>query len=290
MIYGGVLLQQQGLAERRANWPTLEERPAIPPPRTLHVLAGGFNEALADFYWARTLVYFGTAVAERKPTRDTEGLVAVVNGLDAKFRRPYVWGGYSAAFTDRNVDLKDADVTDSIKILERGIVAFPNDWELHWLLGLRYYLDVRSPDPKLQRAAKERGIALIERAMRLPKAPANIATLATTLRSELGQKERALKELRELILTTEDEAARKQLLAKYHSMATAGTAQALEREGAEFMKERKEAMPYAPQAIFVLVGAPVPTKTLAQLAEPPDPFREEPELEPASAPKPAPLP
>jgi hypothetical protein len=255
-LYLLALGAHQRLSLARATWPKLEERVAVPPPATMRVLAGGFNEALADFYWARTLVYYGGGMAQGSSLRDVDGLLALVNALDPKFRRPYVWGAYATTF--RQSTLRADEVRASIAVLERGIEAFPQDWELHWILGLRYYLDLKVDDPAEQRALKEKGVAHIETAMRSPKAPANIATLAASLRTQLGQKERALRELREMILNTEDERARAELLDRYRAMASEGTAEELAREGKAFEARWTATLPYAPPSLFVLVGAPPP--------------------------------
>jgi TrpR-related protein YerC/YecD len=80
-------------------------------------------------------------------------------------------------------------------ILERGTRVFPQDWELAWILGLRYYSDLKSSDPAEQKQLQEIGVSYIEKAMRLPKAPGDLPGLAANLRSKLGQHDLALRSI-----------------------------------------------------------------------------------------------
>jgi hypothetical protein len=265
LLYVEALSTQLDLELARDVWPQSEDRVTVPPPR-VRALTGGFNEALADVAWAKTLVYYGGGMAQGSSLADVDPLLMLVNALDPHFRRPYVWGAYATTF--RQGGLKPEEVAASIAVLERGVQAFPEDWELQWILGLRYYLDMKSDDPAKQREYKELGAQHIERAMRLPNAPADLATLAATLRTDLGQKERALKELREMILNTTDETARARLLDRYAALASEGTASALAAAGKEFEQEWKATAPYAPPAMFVLIGPPAPVLSPAELARP----------------------
>ena len=68
------------------------------------------------------------------PLADVDVLVELVNKLDPYFRRPYEWGAYATMF--RTLDPKThawinsrADPLASIRLLERAVKAFPEDYK-----------------------------------------------------------------------------------------------------------------------------------------------------------------
>ena len=144
----------------------------------------------------------------------------------------------------------------SVEILRRGVAAFPRDWELAWVLGLRLFLDVKGGTEAEERQRKEEGAAYIEHAMRLPGAPNTLPYLAASLRSKLGQKERALHDLREMILNTEDEKARAELVARYSFLVNDTASNELAAAAAEFDGAWRTYLPFASRALFVLLGPP----------------------------------
>jgi len=250
-----------GWAHRRAQnardaYPEAEERAYAPPARAARLLSLGHNELAADLYWAKTLVYYGGSMEKQTDLPDVETLLALVNRFDPHFRRPYWRGAYGLVYRQGPATAEEFQA--SVDILERGLQTFPEDWELTWLLGLRYYLDVKSDDPVKQREYKELGASYIEKAMRLPRAPSDLPVLAATLRTRLGQRDRALRELREMILTQTDPAAREQLIAKYRSLASADAAEVSEAADA-FTDEWQRSLPYAPPSLYLLVGPPPPS-------------------------------
>jgi len=60
--------------------------------------------------------------------------------------------------------------------------------------------------------------------MRKPDAPQDLATQAATIRTKLGQHERAIDNLREMIMTTDNERARKKMLRRLALLADDRTA------------------------------------------------------------------
>lgn len=186
----------------------------VPTPEAARLLALGEHELWADLAWIRTLVYYGDGMVHQTGMPDVEKLIALVNRLDPRFRKAYIWGSHATTFRHQTATLEEYQA--SVEVLRRGVLAFPKDWELHWLLGFRLYQDLapKAATEAEQRRLREEGASYIERAMRLPNAPSNLPLLAANYRSKLGQTERALRELREMILTTEDENAREQLQAR----------------------------------------------------------------------------
>jgi hypothetical protein len=262
-LYDGSWQLGEGLRRVRDTAGPVETPVWVPTPRAGRVLSLGYNEMAADFAWARTTVYYGDGLEKNFAMSAVEPLVALVNALDPRFRRPYLWGAYAVTFRQRAAT--PAEYRSSVAILERGVAVFPQDWELAWLLGLRYYLDIKGDDPAETRRFKEMGVDWLERAMRLPGAPGDLPGLAATLRTQLGQKERALRELREMILTTTDEAARANLLERYERMASQELATALRSAQQDFATRWHSELPYAPASMFLLVGEPAPVLSAPEL-------------------------
>ncbi len=250
--------------ELRARVRDAETRVWVPRPAVARVLAAGYNEMVADLFWARTLVYYGGGMEEDSTLADVEPLLDAVLALDPHFRRPYWWGAY--AVTYRKGAATQEEFRASIEILERALETYPEDYELTWLLGLRYYLDLKGADEAETRKHKELGAAYIERAMRLPDAPPDLPILAASMRTKLGQIDRAAHELREMVLTTSDPEVRAQLEAKYAGLVGEGIQEAVSRAAEEFQTEWKSTLPYVPPTLYVLVGPKPPALSLDEIA------------------------
>jgi hypothetical protein len=248
-----VATSARGMARaERSTWPSKEQRVVVPPVSAARVFSLGYGELCADIAWAYTLVYYGDGLVKRTSLLDVEALLRLVNTLDPHFRRPYVWGGYATTY--RQAVPTQTEFQESVRILERGITALPDDWELLWLLGLRYYLDLKSNEPSVARQYLERGATLIERAMRAPDAPSTLPILASTIRTKLGQRDRALRELGEMILHTEDPATRQVLKERYAVLASKDATDELTSAAEAFQKEWKDALPFAPPSLYILIG------------------------------------
>ena len=257
----------EGLREVRARQPPVEERVFLPNPESARIAAAGYSELAADVVWARTLVYYGDGMMHGFTMQDVVPLVELVNALDPYFRRPYLWGGAATVF--RQPQTSQEDYRASVAILERGLKVYPHDWEMAWTLGLRYFSDLKSDDAREQRELQEIGASYIERAMRQPNAPPDLPNLAAALRSQLGQHERALRELREMILTMEDGKARDKLIERYQQLSSASQAAALRSASEGFVAAWKRDLPFAPAELYVLVGAPPPPRSPEELLETP---------------------
>jgi hypothetical protein len=243
---------RRALAIRRSS--PVDAHTFAPPPSVGRILAMGENELLADLAWVKTLIYYGDGLVHDTGMPDVEELVALINALDPRFRRPYLWGAYATTFRKRTAT--QDEYVASVAILRRGVAAFPRDWELNWLLGLRLFLDIKAATDEEQRKLREEGAMYIERAMRLPRAPSTLPFLAVSLRTKLGQTERALRELREMILITEDERARAELQARYALLASEAASADLAQEARAMDEAWKINLPYAPRTLYLLLGPP----------------------------------
>jgi hypothetical protein len=255
-------LRGKALALRTAT--PIEARVTVPPPGMARLASGRYNELAADLAWVRTLVHYGSMLEQGLGIRDLEALLAVTNALDPWFKAPYRWGSNALVFTERagqrlltNAD----DLLASVRLLERAIQRFPDDWEFRWQLGLMYYLDLPADDPDGRRRLQEIGAAYMEQAMRRPGAPDDLPLVAASLRTRLGQKDRALANLREMIMSTRDPAARRKLEERYAALASEEASQAIAEAARAFEAEWRAHLPYAPETLHVLVG-PRPPEAL----------------------------
>jgi hypothetical protein len=243
---------RRALALRSAT--EIERHVLVPAPQAARVLSLGYNELAADLTWVRTLIYYGGGIIHNTGNPDTEALVRLVNTLDPHFRTPYVWGAY--ATTMRSGFATQEEYQASVEVLRRGLQVFPDDWELAWILGIRLYTELRTGSEDEQRQRKEEGAMYIERAMHAPGSPPDLPILAATLRTRLGQKEQALRDLREMILKVEDATARELLVAKYAALASETASHELADAAAEFNQEWRAQLPYAPATLYILLGRP----------------------------------
>jgi hypothetical protein len=254
VCWGGVQLVQGAANDERATWPKVEEYVVLPSPETAPAASLGYRQLMADITWARLLVYYGSAHIGKSDFRYMQQFADNIIALDPQFKRVYRWAAYS--MTHQQGYATQQEFHDSIKYLELGIKAFPDNYEMYWLAGMRYWLDLQADDdPEQERAWRERGAELIEIAMRKPDAPDTLATLAATIRTKLGQRERAKADLREMVLTTDNKKARQTLLDRivYLDQST-DEADELERFRETFDAAWHAEIPFAPAHWYVLLG------------------------------------
>jgi hypothetical protein len=253
-LVAGAWAEHDLALEARGKSQSVDRHVMIPAPRAARIMSLGYNELAADLAWVRMLIYYGDGIQHDTGNPDTEDLVRLINVLNPRFRRAYVWGAY--ATTMRTGFATQDEYAASVEILRRGIEVFPDDWELNWILGVRLNTELRTGTPDELRSRKEEGAMYIERAMYATNAPADLPILAASLRTRLGQKEQALRDLREMIFMIQDEKARQLLINKYAGMVSQTAGQELAEAADAFNREWKANLPYVPPTFYVLVGAP----------------------------------
>ncbi|CAN5597675.1 hypothetical protein BH11MYX1_BH11MYX1_28190 [soil metagenome] len=142
-------------------------------------------------------------------------------------------------------------------MLERGIIEFPDDWKLPYLAGQIYTQDLVTDDPTQRHDWDERGTLLTESAIRKPGAPTQAATWVAFMRTKLGQRDRAVKDLRELLLVTRDERSRKQMIDKLATLEDSDSneiaAEVFEQRKL-FDSEWRHGRPTISQSMYILLG------------------------------------
>lgn len=239
----------------RARWPATLDPPWAPSPEAAPFASLGYREAMADWMWIRTLVYVGGDDDQAHATRQ---LVESIVALDPHFRRIYAWGGL--AMSAVGTGATEADYLAAIRVLERGADLFPDDWRIPLYAGEIYVTDLHSDDPEKTRAWQAAGARWLERAVRVPGAPKTTATLAAHLRSKLGQREQAIRDLRELVLYTNDRAERDRLVKKIAALAGEQSDEIdheLDVAAKRFQAAWDHDRPELPPSTYILVGPPI---------------------------------
>ncbi len=240
------------VAAEHARHETGTEEPFAVSPGAAPFVSMGYRELAADLFWIRLTGYFGGGESS---AHGIEGLVDAINALDPRFQRVYEWG--ARAMTLAHEGVTQDTYLHAIAVLERGMTQFPGDWKLPYLAGQIYTQDLETKDAAQRRAWDEKGTLLIESAIRKPGAPAAAAEWAAVMRTKMGERERAISELREMILVTEDRAARDALIKRLanleHTDSAELAAEILEMRH-RFDLEWHDQRPDLPATMYILLG------------------------------------
>ncbi len=241
------------------------EAPYAPSPAAAPFVSLGYRELAADLLLARVMPYLG---GRRNTAEGIAGLCEAIVASDPQYRRIYEWCARAMTLARTGVDQRTR--LRAIALLERGVREHPDDWRIPYTAGQMYLIDLETDDPAQRRAWDERGARLIEAAIRKPDAPAEAATTAAVLRTKLGQHQRAIDGLREMLLITSDDAARQRILDKLAEL----THESSDELAAELLEARRrfEAAwrrdrPAVPASMYLLIGPrPAPGFDLRELA------------------------
>ena len=94
---------------------TDDDRFYLPPAAWLRFFSCGFNEAMADLIWVKSVLYFGKAVVLKPGERFVMRYIESAVGLDPRFRNIYVPGSIftlyqnSGKVTRKSVDMSMDD-------------------------------------------------------------------------------------------------------------------------------------------------------------------------------------
>jgi len=243
----------RGARELASRPDEIEDEPYAPSPRSAPIVALGFREVAADLLSIRLTGYFGG----REST--AEGLAALTEAivaLDPRYHRAYEYGARAMTIAPHGVDQRT--FLRALAVLDQGMHEFPDDWKLPYLAGQIYTQDLETDKLAQRRAWDERGTQLTENAIRKPGAPVEAATWVAFMRTKLGQRERAIDGLREMLLVTRDEDARKALLDKLAKLVDTDSAEL----ASEIFEQRRELetawhrdRPTLPPTMYILLGA-----------------------------------
>lgn len=136
--------------------PTLVEVEPVylPDVRFLRLASLGYENALADVLWFRTINYFGKHYRGDRLYPWLARMCDVVTDLDPRAEHVYRFAGFILPW--------EAQLPhEGIRLMEKGVEVFPDSWQLNFYLGFtRYYFldDVDGALPPIERAAAIPGV------------------------------------------------------------------------------------------------------------------------------------
>ena len=245
----------RGLAKQAAPEDGLSAEPYAPTPAAAPIVTLGYRELAADLLFVRLVGYFG---GQDNEAHAMASLGEAIAALDPQFQRPYELAGVAITAAKRGVD--NAAHLRAIRLLEQAARQFPSSWRYPTLAGQIYLADLKTTDAAQRRAWDEAGTQLLESALRKPGATAAAATSVAELRSRLGQQQRAIDGLREMLLVTSDETARARIIDKIAKLTNENAdeiaAELLEARQRFETRWRAERYTLSP-SLYLLVGPPL---------------------------------
>lgn len=130
---------QDGFETRRDEPGPVADLLYFSSPALLKKMALGYDGLVADFYWMRTIQYYGRrAEANKRPVRfkNLATLLEITTTLDPDLLDAYRAGSCFLAEPD---PVGAGQPWEAIKLLERGIHVHPREWRLGYDKGFVYY-------------------------------------------------------------------------------------------------------------------------------------------------------
>ncbi|HET6983960.1 MAG TPA: hypothetical protein VFI53_17590 [Myxococcaceae bacterium] len=217
----------------------------LPTPRQARLMAVGFDQVMADWYWVEALQYFTDASQEINRYRNLGDFLEVVVGIDPDFQYAYKFAGISIPYDTGRFHFANTD--RAIDFLERGVKRFPSNWELHFHLGF-YYLNFRDDPP---RAAEQ-----FAAAAKLEGSPAYLKLFAARLFSVSGELDRARVFAETMLASATDPTERAQLEKRIQEIDMERQLRKLE-DGARHFHDQWGRWP-TPAEVAVAYGLPLP--------------------------------
>jgi tetratricopeptide (TPR) repeat protein len=199
---GGILLLAcvgwlQGELDRRQDRTVvqIEGLAQLPQGEYLKPALLGYHHLGADVLWLRLVQVIGK---KRNSADEYEWMyhaLDVLTTLDPQYAYAYYAGGVILGDIANRTDLSN-------RLLEKGVKANPDVWNIPFLLGYNYYFLVGDP---------AKGAEYIMQAASLPDRPDYLPGLATRMASEAGNPDTALAFLEARLLETQDPQTRESL-------------------------------------------------------------------------------
>ena len=155
----------------------------------------GYHHLGADILWLRLIQVIGK---KRNSADEYEWMyyaLDVITTLDPQYAYAYYAGGIILGDLANRPDL-------STRLLEKGVSANPDVWNIPFLLGYNYYFLLGDP---------AKGAEYIMKAARLPDGPSYLPGLATRMAAEAGNPDTALVFLEARLTDTQDQEMREVL-------------------------------------------------------------------------------
>jgi len=199
----------------------------LPSPQTARLMAFGFEQLSADWYWIRALQYFVEPANELNQYRNLGDFLDVVVGVDPDFSYAYKFAGVSIPYDTGRYHFANTD--RAIDFLQRGIVKSPADWQMRLYLGF-YLLNFRE-DPA---GAAEQ----FSKAAPLPGAPPYLKGFAAKLMALSGQIDRGKVFTEQMLALTDDPDERARLKQRLREIEAESSLRAVEAAARRFRDQQ----------------------------------------------------
>jgi hypothetical protein len=263
---GAVLHLRRHAFEQHLATQTYEDIYYLPSAAALPVISLGYQQALADLIWCKSLVYFGEELQHQSAVRHAFEYTDAILSLDPDFRAAYRWIAVASLYRPVAVSM-DAGLR-AAEYLARAIDRWPRDGELHWDYGslLRFELAPLEKDPAKKEKLIARAMPHLEQAARLGAGPPWLALTNAAMLNKLGKADHAIRSLEEIYPTVTDPNVKQQIELRIAQLRKQTFAEAMHAYAQQFEVERQKTYPYLSPGLFLLVGAPrpAPPASLAQ--------------------------
>jgi len=160
----------------------------VPSGRFLKPFTLGFNQLVADYFWIKTISYFGDHLMSDRKYPWLYHMLELVTTLDPQCIWPYYFGGII-------LSLEAGQVEQSNLILRKAMHHHPKVWKFPFFLGFNYWFHDNDPS---------KAASYIKIAAGLPGAPRYLKTFPARLYSQAGANEAALSFLSEMLKNTQE--------------------------------------------------------------------------------------
>jgi hypothetical protein len=217
-------------------------------PEAVKKLSLGFDALMADIYWTRAVQYYGASAG--KPNPDFHLLwpmLDVATTLDPKLEVAYHFG---AIFLSETGSVGAGRTDLAIKLVQKGIAANPDNWQLGTDLGFLYYWRMKD---------YPNAAATYLKTSQIPNSPPWIKMMAARVSQTGGSLETSSMIWSQIYETTQDPDVKKQAAHELQGLRARMDMQQLDTI-AENYKARTGRYPSSEQELLssgLLTGIPV---------------------------------
>jgi hypothetical protein len=212
----------------------------------------GHSELIADLVFIRAIIYFGGQMSQKGDYRWLDNYLDAIVALDPSWKTPYRWAGVATMYDGRPIT--NESVRRSNHFLEKGVVAFPDDWELSFMLGCNYLFELKTDDPGEKSKWRRIGAEHIRHAALVGGAPPWVPLLAATVMKDEGMEAAALRHLEEVYRSTDDERTREEVRKRLLAARAKIDFAAIDRDRAAFEAAWRATAAYVSPDFFVALG------------------------------------
>lgn len=256
LFFSALTLLTRGQAARlRERWPPEADLMYLPTSHTLRVLALGHTELASDLVAARANVYYGSQVLSKAPPRWLDQYVQAAIDLDPHNQPLYMTGAAMIIYDGKAITADT--VLKANAVLERGIEAFPADWNLYFQIGFNYFYELPNAagasDHRIP-GWRQKGVEALRQAALFEEVPAWLPNLVARLLTQQGADELAVRHLEQAYAATSSAETREQIRAKLELLQGKQVLQQIEEGRRQLEAEIAAAYPYAPEAFSLITG------------------------------------